>query len=295
MSLFFPLAGMEKRHMRLSPSKIPAVLKPKRRWFQFSLRTVLLLMSVFALWLGIKTHRVRQQEDAIRKIAAWGGTAHFGYQISTNFRGDRILDPKALPPGPSWLRRIIGESYLRDVVEVSLRDTQVGDSELEFVEQLPMLESLDLSNTPVTSRGLVHIEKLRNLQGLYLINTDVDDLGLKHLARLTSLERLSLWNTQVGDAGVKHLSGLTNLRALVLDGTAVTDEGLKHLQGLTNLEEWLGLVDTQVTDAGLHNLKRLTKLKELNLLNTAVTADGVLTLKRDLKNTSISGPRCVGL
>jgi hypothetical protein len=270
-------------------------LRPKRRWYQFSLRALLLLMAAFALWLGITVHRVRQQEEAIHTVLHLGGTVYYDYQSEQDSSGRTFIDPQAPPSGPAWLRAVVGEEYFREVTDVSLRDTKVSDAELEFLAKLPRLETLDLSNTPVNSDGLVHLRKLRQLRGLSLCNTDVDDSGMKHIGRLTSLQRLSLWNTKIGDDGLEPLSGLTDMRNLVLDGTDVSDEGLKHLQGMADLEEWLGLVDTQVTDAGLHNLEHLSKLKELNLLKTQVTPAGVKALKKHLPKTIISGGGGVGL
>jgi hypothetical protein len=269
--------------------------RAKRRWYQFRLRALLLLMAAFALWLGIKVHRVRQQEEAIQAVLDLGGTVYYDYQLEQDSYGRTTIDREAPPSGPAWLRAVVGEEYFREVTDVSLRDTKASDAELELLAKLPGLQSLDLANSPVSSDGLVHLRGLRKLRALSLCNTDVDDSGMKHIGRLTGLQRLSLWNTKVGDDGLEQLSGLTDMRNLVLDGTDVSDEGLKHLQGMADLEEWLGLTDTQVTDAGLHNLKHLSKLEQLNLLKTQVTPAGVKALKKHLPNTSISGGGNVGL
>src|SRR5205085_6742653 len=49
--------------------------KPKRRWLQFSLRSVLLLTLAVALWLGYEVHQARQVERTIAGLAALGGNA----------------------------------------------------------------------------------------------------------------------------------------------------------------------------------------------------------------------------
>ncbi len=52
--------------MRPFLSKIPAFLKPKRRWLQFSLRTLLVVTAIFALWLGWHVHGVQQRKEAVK-------------------------------------------------------------------------------------------------------------------------------------------------------------------------------------------------------------------------------------
>jgi hypothetical protein len=41
---------------------------PKRRWFQFSLRTQFVLLTVFAVWLGWNLHIVRQREHVLGSL-----------------------------------------------------------------------------------------------------------------------------------------------------------------------------------------------------------------------------------
>jgi hypothetical protein len=62
-----------------TPTTIP---KPLRRWFQYSLRTLLVLMLVFGCgfgWLGMKVKQAREQREAVetteeRAMLTFGGT-----------------------------------------------------------------------------------------------------------------------------------------------------------------------------------------------------------------------------
>ncbi len=48
--------------MRVSLPRLPNALRPKRRWLQYSLRTLLLLMTAVAVWMGWYVHRARVQK-----------------------------------------------------------------------------------------------------------------------------------------------------------------------------------------------------------------------------------------
>ncbi len=245
---------------------IAATDKPKYRWYQYSLRTLMLLVTVAAVWLGIWTHRAREQKKVVASIVQLGGNVFYDYQRENPVYYN-VHNPKALPLTPQWLRSILDDDYFHDVVYVCLRDTKATDDDLEMLKKLPRLENLDLIDTAVTGAGLAHLKRHNDMKSLGLCNTHVDDAGLLHIAHLTEL------------------------RQLMLDGTRVTGVGMRHLQGLTNLDEWLGLCDIDITDEDLKPLANLKKLRSLNLKGTKVTSAGVMDLQQALPRTDISYDR----
>jgi hypothetical protein len=44
----------------------PETTKYRRRWFQFSLGTLFLLVTVFAVWLGWELHQIRERDRMLR-------------------------------------------------------------------------------------------------------------------------------------------------------------------------------------------------------------------------------------
>ena len=48
--------------------------KSMRRLFRFRLRTFLLVVTILALWLGMRTRQARQQQNAVNVILANQGT-----------------------------------------------------------------------------------------------------------------------------------------------------------------------------------------------------------------------------
>jgi hypothetical protein len=75
-----------------------------RRCLQISMRMLLLLVVVLSIALAIWTNRARRQEALVRRIISLDG--HVTYQHQ--FGEDNKPVAGAVPPGPAWLRGLIG-------------------------------------------------------------------------------------------------------------------------------------------------------------------------------------------
>lgn len=110
--------------------------KAKRRWWQFSLASLLLLMTVLALFLGFWADSARRQKRTVQWIGERGGTMFYGYE-------DPYSAAKADPPGPTWLREWLGIDYLDYVQFVSIENESVTDADLATLcKDLPRLSFL---------------------------------------------------------------------------------------------------------------------------------------------------------
>src|SRR4051812_5946207 len=168
-------------------------LHPNRRWFQFSMRALVSLMTVLSLplgWLAYERNQVRKRQADIAEFEKLGGFAHFD---------------ESQPPHPAWLRPLLGDDSLGELV------------------------GMQFFGSPATNAELAPLSRMTRLQSLSLDESQVTDAGLMHLARLTDLRELSLDHTRVTDAGLVHLAGLSKLKTLWLGDTLVTDRGLIHL------------------------------------------------------------------
>lgn len=206
------------------------MLRPKRRWLRFGMRSMLLLTTVVGSWLGWQVNRVRREREALVLSASLGGKAYFDYQRERDPQHGYVIVPDRKSPRTSWFKTTIGDEYFRSIVSIDLRGTNVTDDDLKVIAALPdvvtlelsntkvtdvglerlerarQLEYLDLSNTPITNAGLVHLKGLQRLRSLLLINTKIDSGGLIHLAGLKRLDSLSLWKTRVDDAVAREVS-----------------------------------------------------------------------------------------
>ena len=61
-------------------------MKPYRRWFQYSLRSFLILLTVFAVWLGVVVNRAREQREAVKAIEALGGLVFYDWELVSSAR-----------------------------------------------------------------------------------------------------------------------------------------------------------------------------------------------------------------
>jgi Leucine-rich repeat (LRR) protein len=203
---------------------------PKRRPFRFSLRTLLVLVTIASVglgWLGLKVRQAQREREVVEAIKKLNGIAWYDYQ----FDSDDSLTDSPTPPGPAWLRKLVGDNFFANVAYCRfLLDSEVTDAELIHLEGLNRLRWLDIGNTKITDAGLVYLQGLTQLKCLDLAGTQLTDAGLVHLQGLNRLERLTIYNTQVTDAGLVHLQGLKKLDELYVFQTKVTDAGCRELQ-----------------------------------------------------------------
>ena len=281
--------------MQTEPPKVDPP-KRKRRWFQFSLRSLLIFTLIVAIpcaWLGRKIEQKRRDRETIESIVMAGGAVRYDFQFDSSHRF--IEDARS--PGPEWLRRLCGENFFGEVCEVEVKG---GDRELEGISGWTQLQSLELDGNTVTAMGLDGLDSLPRLRWLSL--SGITDATLAGLRKAKNLESLDLDQTKVSDAGLRHIRGLTNLQELRLANCNVTNEGMESIRPLVKLRQlWLqvtrvgdrgtvivgrlpqldtlSLAETAITDQALENIKALTHLEYLDIDNTQVTDAGLATLK----------------
>ena len=167
--------------------------KRKRRWFQYSLGTLMTLVTVCALacsWLAVKMRQAERQREAAAAVEKLGGTVEWD---------------STAPRRPVWLRRLVGDDLFNSVRSVDFSGNELRDAWLEHIKMLSQLRELHLVETNATDADIEQIKSLSQLNVLALDGTQVTDAGLGHVGSLSQLRDLDIGSTQVTDAGVKKL------------------------------------------------------------------------------------------
>lgn len=150
----------------------------KCRCYQFSLRTLLVVVTVAAFffgWIALEQQKSQRRRAAVEAIAQHGS----GRIVSDIDEARRSIPLRLLlgDDGVGSVRRI-GDWWGSDVAgalahvgsfpelrELDLHDTQVTDADLVYLASLTNLETLNLSGTKVTGAGVDMLQfKLPNLK-----------------------------------------------------------------------------------------------------------------------------------
>jgi hypothetical protein len=194
----------------------------RRRWFQFRLRTLLIVVAVVAVplaWIA----KERRQSVNERQI--------FAQLLSQDQSADAVFAGSY----DLWNDYTLGRSqgYLRDVARMALGERVLAfwtpdSNDLSLVAEFTNLQKLEARSKKL--RYLTPLIGQTKLLDLYLSDTGVDDLS--PLSGLLNLRWLFFEKTEVSD--LTPIAGLKQLTALRIDGTRVRD--LSPLYGLSNLQ-----------------------------------------------------------
>ena len=283
--------------------------RPKRRWLQFGMRSLLIAMLLVGCGMGWLQHHVqlaKREKEAVSQLLLLGAVPVYSCPIDET--GRLAKEELAAPP---WLRKWLGDEFFYHAHELTIhggspwrvahrlptvkplsRTDEAGriiliDDRLAPLADLRHLRVLELRATELTDNGLVHIRNLTQLEQVNLASTHVTDDGLSHLARLDRLTELNLSSTNVHGSGLRHVSW--DLEVLELTGSQVRPPGLRSLAKLNQLRV-LGLANTRTDDDSLRHIAQLQALEALNLSESRITDAGIESLIKlqHLKSLDVS-------
>ncbi len=180
------------------------------RWrFQFSIRSLLVLVVVVSIpcsWLAVEMREAEMQRRAVEELQNVGGTV--GYSDNSN---PSMIWFNGPPPGPGWLRNLLGDDFFANVTDVSFVFGDTTDAVLANCKDLNQLQTLWLGASAHV--GPRSNEELNRPRKHFLLNAQLTDAGLTNLAGLTQLQSLDLSESNVTDEGVAKLQkALPNCR-----------------------------------------------------------------------------------
>lgn len=265
--------------------------RPRRRWFQFRLRTLLigvLLLSVCLAGYVWVRERARRQAKAVATLREMA--------VGVDYESDESA--RANEPSFPWHRwdsvsDYLSRDYFEDVVGVYENPFGPSDSRKFWnaVRELSALKTLALENDQVTPEDLRLLQNHSDLERLSMHNDRVSDEHLQEIGRLKGLRTLTVdclsgQQGKISHNGIDHLASLPHLRRLSLSGTTVDDRAALSLARLDRLET-LDLINTNLSDDGLAHLARLKNLATINVSGSQVTKAGSDAFQAAMPNCDV--------
>lgn len=261
--------------MRSLLTTSPPTKRPARR-LRFSLRLLLVTLTLLCLALGWWTHRAREQRRIVERIREAGGRiyydfererigqyfgVHVGYRESdqNRFGGQRWKSP--VPQ--EWLDWL-GVDFFHVPIHAEAR----GLDPVADMLRLTSLEELAIESSQLSDTHLSVIQRLSRLRSLYILPNDHWGIQIGYPK-----------TTKLGDRSLAAIGHLPRIEYLHFYGDRITAEGLKSLAAAGTLREVLvTCCATNVTAADCDCFRRLNKLDGLNIHRWCPIRDGELAI-----------------
>jgi len=225
----------------------------KKRLFRISLRALLVLLTVFCIWLGKISIQARRQKEAVEWVVQCGGQVHYKWQVDADY----FPRWKPTDPFPKWLVNLFGRDFFHKVVTVELASAELSD--IRPLANLPDIEWLTLQDNKVSD--VTPLGTLTHLTNLGLNENRIRDVS--SLANLTRMMRLDISGNCIDDIGA--LSEMRHLWELQADRNRISD--IEPLGNLKQLEV-ITLSENRIRD--IRVFSTLTKLETLDLGNNQI-------------------------
>ena len=185
---------------------------------------------------------------------------------------------------PDTLSDVSDLRYFTGLKTLTLQNYHGGD--FSFLESMPVLEQLDLSQSSVSILALETIGSMASLRSLNLGSCGVTDVT--SLGAMTQLQVLDLSNNAL--ANISPLAGCAGLQTLNLSGCGVSD--LSAIASLTNLQ---ALDLSYNSPTSLSPIAQCTQLKRIDLSNCGLIDISVLQYCTQLTHLTASHNDLTGI
>ena len=287
-----------RRALRISLPSLPP--SNRRRWYQISLKTALLLALTFTVgmgWFATRSNRARTNRDRVANVD--------DTVAAIEKLGGRVDSSRVDARDSTWLEQLFDDPGNPDDPTVAIKGHAVWLTNLDALELASELSDLQLLQIEKSNLTDKHLQQIGGMTGLKWL--ELSDLQVEHLGALSSIQKLELSNIRIEGPGPEHLPGLKKLTELTLGETtgffehagdlpslrAITlnlsgvDTTLKHLRRLTTLQE-VDLSFSDVTNDQLRHLKTMPNLVALTLDYTAISDEGLVHISEMKQLVSLS-------
>lgn len=192
----------------------------RQRHWRTRLRWPVVIVAGIAILAGFQVQLLQNQRAVLAEIAKLDAQVVYDHEA----RG------QTSPPGPRWLRQVLGDDFFDDVAGISIAREGVTDETVAAIATLPHLKSLLLNSDGISDLGLARITRLTELGELGFRSSSVTDAGLAQIAECRGLTTLRIIAPHITDIGLIPLQEMPHLALVELISTAVTQEGVALLR-----------------------------------------------------------------
>lgn len=143
----------------------PAAPSVRRPWWQFSLGSLLIAVTVASCglgWIGRERSSAAEARGVLARFQKAGCVSH-------------------REPTPKWRDWIIGDDPRSNLTFICADGQKIGDEELQHAATLRSLKIFRLSGTKISDVGLARLSGLARLEALAVENTAVTADGIAKL------------------------------------------------------------------------------------------------------------------
>lgn len=234
---------------------------PPRSWLQFSLRGLLLLTALVALFFGWREWRcwpAREQAAAIAAIREAGG------RIEVQSR----VDPFVFLPVPIERTLSWEEAWLGTPQPQTIQSVTVPRLPSDTIEEIVRLDPPDLTilGNDITPTSLAGLARLTRLESLTLFHCRLAPLALDELQSVPTLRRLGIASPsqELIAESLRRLRHLPALEGLELAVDRLEDEAVAEISGCRHLKKLRLDQCARLTPRCLDRLTDLPSLEELD-------------------------------
>lgn len=185
-------------------------MKPR---FQFGLRTLFALTFVvafFCSWFAWRIAEKQQERAAVKTLRENQCLVFYDYQVTAD--GAVRLDRE--PPGPEWLRRLLGDDYF---VAPALLCPQVADDNrlvrvrhaLRELQTVTSVRLIGGCGRDATDKGLVILADLTQLESIVFVSDKaITEASIPKLSRLTKLKSLKFLRPRLDDKPLRDFKSV---------------------------------------------------------------------------------------
>lgn len=238
------------------------MLKKLTPRLRFSLRALLVIVTIGSIALGIVVNRAERQRKAVAWVKEHYGSVRYAHVGPYGKSGEKAGTADELP-APRWLIDVLGEHYFFQPNWVGIHGV-TPETDLSPLANLPGLKSVSLGGGHVTAAHLRQLSAIPSLTELSLSGRTLDADALQELRAAAQLKQLSLSELRLNAAATQGAFSLSQLRNLFINQCELDLSTTGACETLQNLEE-LGFRDITNSKLDFGQLGPLPKLRVIDL------------------------------